>query len=280
MTQDRDLSIDLTLPDLTATTTPDAGAIRAIQPIYVGAQLEALKIFQVVDVIVQHALDGSLPLDGDAAAGIEQYVRNRPDRLSEQERRTFYALTLGVPGGNPDEPRQNREFNDLWARFLASVSTLVRKAGSPNADTPHLQQALRKAARDLAVNLSVHGYGIGLFVAIELQSEIQTVIRLLSRQEIRRALGARDLWQVIDQVATLELGGAANSRRARTLATSGAVVIAWLAERASALTSGQGPDLLRLDQLTLPASTTPLATPTDRDLVTACEDWLSAASLT
>jgi hypothetical protein len=278
MTHDRDLSIDLTLPDLTATAAPDGRAIRAIQPIYVGAQLETLKIFQVVDVIVQHALDGSLPVDHDAA-GIDQYVRGRPDRLTEQERRVLYARTLGVPGGNP-EPRSNREFNDLWLRFLASVSTLVQQAGSPNADTPHLQQALRKAARDLAVNLSLHGYGIGLFVAIELQSEIQTVIRLLSTPVIRQAFGARDLWQVIDQVATLELGGAANSRRARTLATSGAVVIAWLAERASAVTSDQEPDLLHLNQLTLPVSTIPLATPTDRDLVTACEDWLSVASLT
>ena len=280
MTQDRDLSIDLTLPDLAATAAPDAAAIRAIQPIYVGAQLEALKIFQVVDVIVQHVLDGALPLDGDAAAGIEQDVRTQPDHLTEQERRAVYARTLGLPGGNADEPRPNREFNDLWLRFLASVSTLVRQAGSTNADIPQLQQAVRKTARDLAVNLSLHGYGIGLFVATELQSEIQTVIRLLSTHEIRQAFGARNLWQVIDQVATLELGGAANSRQARTLATSGAVVIAWLAERASALTSGQEPDLLHLDQLTLPGSTTPLATPTDRDLVTACEDWLSAASLT
>jgi len=280
MTQERERTIDLTLPDLTATAAPDARAIRAIQAIYVGAQLEALKIFQVVDVIVQHALDGSLPLHGDAAAGIDQYVRNRPARLSEQERRALYEQTLGVPGGNPDVPRPNREFNDLWLRFLASVSTLVRQAATTNADTPQLQQAVRKAARDLAVNLSLHGYGIGLFVAIELQSEIQTVIRLLSTPEIRQAFGARDLWQVIDRVATLELGGAGNSRRARTLATAGAVVIAWLAERASALTSGQEPDLVHLDQLTLPASTSPLATPTDRDLVTACEDWLSVASLT
>ena len=44
------------------------------------------------------------------------------------------------------------------------------------------------------------------------------------------AYGARDMWQVIDQVATLELGGARNSARYRTLATCGAIITTWLAK--------------------------------------------------
>ena len=49
----------------------------------------------------------------------------------------------------------------------------------------------------------------------------------LSDQEILSAYGARDMWQVIDQVAA-ELGGATNSACYRTLGTSGATIVGWL----------------------------------------------------
>jgi hypothetical protein len=61
------------------------------------------------------------------------------------------------------------------------------------------------------------------------------VIRLLSDPEIESAYGARDMWQVISQVCQLELGGARNTVRYRTLATSGAIIIAWLAKNSKKL---------------------------------------------
>jgi len=41
----------------------------------------------------------------------------------------------------------------------------------------------------------------------------------------------RDQWQVVDQVAALELGGAANTERLRTLADAGSAILEQLATR-------------------------------------------------
>ena len=55
---------------------------------------------------------------------------------------------------------------------------------------------------------------------------------LLGDPDVRRAFGARDMWQVVDSVARNDLGGARNSARHRALAQSGTAILDWLAEHA------------------------------------------------
>jgi ATP-dependent Clp protease ATP-binding subunit ClpA len=54
------------------------------------------------------------------------------------------------------------------------------------------------------------------------------------------ALGTRDQWQVIDQVATLELGGAINSARHRTMADIAGSILEYLAARPDAADNAEG----------------------------------------
>ena len=70
---------------------------------------------------------------------------------------------------------------------------------------------------------------------------------LLSDPDIRAAFGARSLWQVIDTVASGDLGGAKSGVRYRTLAESGAVILAWLANRAPQMSSATVGPILELD---------------------------------
>jgi hypothetical protein len=49
------------------------------------------------------------------------------------------------------------------------------------------------------------------------------------------------MWQVIDEVATPELGGAPSRSRYRTLATCGAVITAWLGNNVSRIMQPSGP---------------------------------------
>ena len=135
---------------------------------------------------------------------------------------------------------------------------------------------MKKPARDLAENLSLHGYGIGYFTARELQTQIDEMFGILSHSDVRSAYGATSMWQVVEQVAVSELGGAVNTLRYRTLATAGAIVIVWLAQRSSLITSTARSTVLDVKRIRGPEhSPNPTSKPNDRDLTDACEQWLA-----
>ncbi len=278
--------IGIDLPDLDAQDDfqIQADNIIALQPAYFAAMFEELKAFAVVDKLVELFQNGVLPVGrGEAGNGLFKYWKETATRVSEAERRSFYARALGVSGGD-DGGMPNREFNDLFLRFVSSVSSFVRQNNVDDLLRTKLpgaisQQQVRKSARDLASNLSLHGYGMAYFMATELQKQVKDVIKLLNDKDIKNAYGARDMWQVIDQVATLELGGAKNSLRYRTMATSGAIIMAWLAKNAALLSNSSFGPVLSVDDIRNPPprpnGEKATTSPTDFDLVNACEQWLA-----
>ena len=279
------------LPDLEELTDQNIVRenIRVMGPMIVSAMFEELKVYQVVDRIVEQFQRGMLPIgSGNAGKLLYNYWREAPNRMSEQERRDFQTITLGVPGGNPNA-LINRDFNDLWLRFVSSVSSFVRqneidtllRSATPGAIS---QQQVRKAARDLSANLTLHGYGMAHYAARELQAQIKFMIDLLQDPEILGTYGARDMWQVIDQVATYDLGGAKTSSRYRTLATCGTIVTEWLAKKAVEIGRPTGP-LIDLAEVRNPGLThgpdhKATVDPSDYDLVNACELWLADTATT
>ena len=276
--------LDIDLPDLNdlVDTNIVAENVKVMGPMIVSAMFDELKVFQVVDRIVEQFQHGMLPIgSGNAGKLLYKYWREAPNRMSEQERRNFASITLGVPGGEPGA-MVNREFNDLWLRFVSSVSNFIRqnevdhmlRARSPSAIS---QQQVRKAARDLAGNLSLHGYGMAHYAGRELTSQIKGIIDLLNDAEIRGCFGAKDMWQVVDQVATYELGGARTSSRYRTLATCGTIITAWLAKNVTRITTSAGP-IIDMSQVRFPDTSRDhkaTSDPNDYDLVNACELWLA-----
>ena len=278
-----ELGIDL--PDLEQATDADivADNVRLMGPMVCAAMFDELKAFQVVDKLVELFQHGMLPIgSGEAGKLLYKYWKEAPNRMSDSERKNFYAMTMGIPGGE-SSGMVNRDFNDLWLRFVSSVSSYVRqnevdkllRASMPSSISG---QQVRKAARDLASNLSLHGYGMAYYAALDLQDQIRTIIRLLSDADIRSAYGARDMWQVVDQVATLELGGAKTSSRYRTLATCGAIITAWLADNVHRIMRPTGPIIDINEVLSpMPRTSGQKATthPSDYDLVNACELWLA-----
>jgi uncharacterized protein YjdB len=276
--------IDINLPDLEQNVSNFeiiSGNIFALQPAYFCSMLEELKVFQVVEKLVELFQNGILPVvRGDAGNLLFAWWKNAALRVSESERRSFYARSLGFPGGDADNP--NRVFRPVFMRFVSAVSSFVRQNTVDNLLRSNIpgaisQQQVRKAARDLATNISSHGYGIAYPMATELQKEINDVMNILKNSEIQDAYGAKDMWQLVDQVAGLELGGAANSVKYRTMASAGAVVFAWLANRAQLLATNAYVPILDITQLQNPPSysTKPTTTPSDFDLVGACDQWLA-----
>ncbi|WP_298688365.1 hypothetical protein [uncultured Sphingomonas sp.] len=282
---DGSIEIGIDLPDLETVSDEEivADNIRLMGPVICSAMLDELKAFQVVDKLLESAQNGTLPIGkGNAGKLLYKRWKESPNRISETERRDLYAMTMGQPGGNP-AIQGNTDFNDLWLRFVSSVSQFVRqqdvdkllRAALPSAVGA---QQMRKAARDLATNLSLHGYGMTYYAALELQGEVKSMIQLLGDPEIRASYGARDMWQVIDQIATTELGGARTSTRYRTLATCGAIITAWLANNIAKIMRPTGPLIDMMDvrsPVPRTAGTKATSTPTDYDLVNACELWLA-----
>jgi hypothetical protein len=278
-------SITIDLPDLEEPAEKEIvkANLDGAQAFLMGAMLDELKFFQVVDKLVELFQKGMLPLGrGNAGDKLYLYWKESDERLSEIERRNLYTQIFGFPGGDT-HVMPNREFNDLWIRFISAVSSYVRQFQVDSllrARIPFTisQEQVRKSGRDLAANLSLHSYGIVPCAAPDLQKQIKEIIALLSDQEIKLAYGARDMWQVIDQVATLELGGAKNSVRYRTTATSGAVIIRWLANRADLLANSTVIRVLDEQALRNPIQRRGVKVtndPTDYDLVNACEQWLA-----
>jgi hypothetical protein len=277
-----DTGIDL--PDVDGPTTILKDNIIALQPAYFASMFEEMKAFLVVDKLVELFQNGVLPIGkGKVGDALFKYWKETAIRVSENERRSFYARTLGSVSGD-DGGMPNREFNDLLLRFVSSVSWFVRQNNVDDLLRSKIpsslsQQQIRKAGRDLAANLSLHGFGMAYFMATDLQKQVKDVIAILSDQEIMNSYGARDMWQVIDQVAATELGGAKNSLRYRTMAASGAIIIAWLANHAEQLSAGTFEPILDVIQIQNPPPRTNGAKattqPNDADLYNACEQWLA-----
>ena len=278
-------AILIDLPDLEAETAVDIveANLHALQAIYFAGTLEEARLFAVMDKIVELFNQGVLPLSrGSGGDLIFRYWKKSNERFTEVERRNLYARSFGWPGGEAVQTAVNREFNDLWLRFISAVASFSRqltlddllRSASPGAVS---QEQVRKAGRDLAANLSLYGYGMAYFAATELQTVIREIIAVLSDDEVKACYGARDMWQVVDQVATLELGGARNSVRYRTMAQSGAVIIRWLAKNGPRLSAVGG--LRLLDEVSLRlqrnGSSKPTVDPNDQDLVDACQQWLA-----
>lgn len=233
--------------------------LHAAQAIYFAYMLEELRLFQVVDRIAELFQQGQLPLGrGAAGEALQRYWRS-DTRLTERERTDLYARMFGAPGGSADV-QPNREFLSLWMRFLVAVSAFVRERGASEAVRPRsaLDVNARRAARDLAVNLSLHGFGGAYAAAERLGAEVLHVLDILGNPEIGQAFGARDAWQVIDRVNRDHLGGAVNVARYRTQAEAGRRILGWLVGYAEAQ---GGP------------------TASDADLIDAVEQWIAAGGI-
>jgi len=273
------LSIDL--PDLDAEVDGDVvrDNLAAAQVIYLAAAMENALLFAVADKLVELFERGMLPVStGGAGDALIRYGRKSPTRMSELERRSLYARVFGCPGGDATSVMPTREFAELWMRFVSAVASFNRQSTIDDVlrSTPVAisQQPAKKAGYDLVINLSQHASGIAHFAARELQSTITDIIGILSSEEVKAAYGARDLWQVVDRVATLELrrGSAA---RYRTMATTGAIIIRWLANNHERLRASARVSLLEPRALQPRGSShKPIKDPTARELVEACEQQL------
>jgi hypothetical protein len=251
----RSSQININLPDLDEDVQADIAPdnVIAVSAIYFTAQLEELKLIAVAEKVSEQFMQQQVPISrGIGGEAIFRFIKDAPNRLTEVERRGIYARTFGFAQGAVDEPLPNREFADLWIRFLSAVSVLNREVNATAMRKSLTAEQAFKNARDLAVNLSLHGYGVAHFAAVELQELVTTVLKMLSYPEVLSAYGVNDIWQLVERVSGAYLGGYANGVRQRTLAQSGARIIQWLAKKQPQLVAGLAGKLTFIDDELVP----------------------------
>jgi hypothetical protein len=233
-----------------------ADNIRAVATLYYIYQHERMRVFQVVDRIADLFAQGLLPISRSSLSDNLRALAFVDDGLTETERADLYEWALGAPGGSADiEP--NADFNSLWILFVAEVAAYGRERGASELVWPVSDRnaTLRKAARDLATNVSLHGWGMAN-EAQRIAGQLRQAFDVLRAPELQQAFGVRDAWQVIDRVNRAHLGGAVDVGRYWRLADAGRRIFEWLV--AYGETHGRGPL-------------------NDADCVEACEAWLAVS---
>src|SRR5262249_2253571 len=157
--------------------------LEAMQGIYFACMLEEMKVFQVIDKLLEQFHGGILPLGkGRASKLLYRYSKHSDERLTEMERRNLYERAFGFPGGEA-QATPSGESNAFWVRFVRAVSIFQRQLrvdSPPRANIPSAitQERVRKAGRDLAGNLSLHGHCSAFFTADKLQKQIEEILDL------------------------------------------------------------------------------------------------------
>lgn len=253
--------------------------LRALETVYFTAMLEEAHLFEVVDRLMVMFSAGMFPV-GPGRAGAMLYRRwKSSDGLTTEQRRNVYARAFGLPGSDVIV-RSNREFNNLWMRFVSIVGMYSAELQLlPPGERSVGPEEVLVSGRALASNLSIHGHGLAWFAAKDFKPEIQQIIELLSDVELQTAFGANSPWQLIYSIASSELGLRPNVPRAHTRAENGVIIIRWLANRRARLLRPRSANILKHEDICegrTAASQNKKATvyPTDADLVTACEQWL------
>ncbi len=221
--------------------------ILAASAIYFSAMLEDLKAYEVADRLLALFTAGQLPI-GTAGSGNVLYEL-LADRTGENYR-------AGTPQPLCQRARRSRRRSGSRAERGIQRPVVAIRCRRVWIRTRAGGGDVRSSATDLARNISQHSAGIHA-AAVAVTDRIRDLLVVLSDPDIQRAFGVHGIWQLIDRVASLDLGGAHAVASRVAMAGSARVIFAWLA--------GQAPAFSLTDA--------------DDPLVPACERWLAASSI-
>lgn len=227
---------NIDLPDATPATADDQAQVRAIAAMYLAAQIEETGLLSTVETLSGIAVSGAVQVDLGSAAGlIETFWQQRNERFRENERRAFYTRLFGEHPGDATASSggravSNEAFENLMIDLGESLYKLDENALSADYGSPHAQNRLVVAARNLAENLLNNGGGMTAFAAHEILNTIQSAVRILQQHAVQHAFGTSSMWTAVRAIASryLHLDRDTSSFVAR--GKSGLVLLSWLAD--------------------------------------------------
>ncbi len=179
--------------------------LEAAAALYTGAALEPVGPFEIVERILELWLARGLPVGatGGGSRALDRYWLHRDSRLGGDERRAAYERVFDA------------RFDELWAALLAALADDDAQT-ERRADLVRAHLGARVDERTIAL-------------APVLIAQLGEALDVLADREILEAHGARDMWELIEHRARLDLGVEAPVARARTMAATGPAIIGWLA---------------------------------------------------
>src|SRR5262249_1094901 len=153
--------------------------IRVMGLAYSLALLEKTLILPVTDRLTALFMNGVLPFGHDAAGkALDDYYGDSEDRFTESQRRSHYSRMLGMPGGEVSrEVAPNKDFEQLFLRFISSVSEFIRQRevdrmfNNPTRVLAVTGEQVRKCAFEVAKNASLYSWGGGFHVTTRINRQ-------------------------------------------------------------------------------------------------------------
>ena len=185
--------------------------LEAAAALYSGATLDQLDPFALVDRLVELWMRGGVATGATSSSSrrLDQYWLHRAERLTDADRRDVYARVFG------------EAFSERWVALVVALAQSDDDAGDRAADVRRVLNA--------GVDESI------LLAAPSLIGHLREALEILDDPEILNSYGARDIWQLVDTLARMELGREFDVVRARTMAAAGTLIIGWLAEEVDAV---------------------------------------------
>jgi hypothetical protein len=191
--------------------------VRAAAVLYAVAALEELALIELVERLNELNQNKLLSIGAGRASNLlHEFWDQGYKRMTPRRRGALLSRVLGSPTADDGDAEANDAFADLFQNLVSSL-----------AEGP--SEAVARAAAALRDNLAAHTDDATSAAAIELRETLGAIAEVLSDMELRSAFRADDMWQLVEGLQQ-ELGGGADVRRARTLATTGALVLRRLPE--------------------------------------------------
>jgi len=194
--------------------------VRAASALYAAATLEQLALIELAERLNELNQEKLLNIGaGEASNLLHEFWDKGYKRMPAKRRAAIFTQVFGSPSGE----NANEDFGGL---FDALVTALADGTGDAAA-----------AATALSENLAAHIDEAATKAAIELRATYAELAIALSDLELRTVYDLADDWWQVAERAGAALGGGPNVQRARTLATSGAMIL----RHVPALSTGDAP---------------------------------------
>jgi hypothetical protein len=222
--------------------------------LYLASELEAAGVIPAAEALTGLVRTGSLPLNlGDAAPLLHTFWQGRNERPGPEERQSFFAGLFGTPGPDNAEHPRNSEFEDRMIDLCEALYKLDEMASNVSWGGVAQQARARGTAQRLLANLLQKSGGFTVFLAQEILSAVRQALAILGHSAIRAAFGARTLWEVIAGIDRRVRSPRRDSSLRFRRGQAGMTILAWLAEAAPLLTTGNQP-IIGLDHPVIAAA--------------------------